>query len=455
MIEIGKSIVELALKLGAEESEVFILKGSGTGLSIEKNSVGYASSGIEFGIGIRVIKEGRVGFAFCTKVSNAEKAVREALAVSKLGRKREYSFPEPKPVRKIDAIYDESILKFDSDFGLEKVSEIIDSALSVNKDITVSSGGFGFGESSFAIVNSKGVEVFDRGTYVYGSAYTVLRNGETTTGFEFETSRIFNINVSEIGRRAAEMTMKGRDAKNVETKDMTVLFTPYTLAGEVGGLFEFITAPAFYGEAAHKKESVYSGKVGECVTSESISIIDDGSLPNGLNSAVADDEGIPSKRVEIVKDGVLQGFLYDTATASEYNKESTGSAVRCERWASTRSFKSLPTTRSRNLTIEGEKQRLDELISDVREGVIVYEVLGAHTSNPASGDFSVNSSLLFKIENGEIVHPIKQAMISGNFHECLKRISGIGDDYKRLSGGLSTVSVFAPTIRIEKVRVTG
>ena len=87
--------------------------------------------------------------------------------------------------------------------------------------------------------------------------------------------------------------------------------------------------------------------------------------------------------------------------------------------------------------------------------MIVYEVLGAHTSNPASGDFSVNSSLLFKIENGEIVHPIKQAMISGNFHECLKRISGIGDDYKRLSGGLSTVSVFAPTIRIEKVRVTG
>jgi len=81
--------------------------------------------------------------------------------------------------------------------------------------------------------------------------------------------------------------------------------------------------------------------------------------------------------------------------------------------------------------------------------------MGAHTSNPASGRFSINSSILFKIEKGEIAYPVKQVMISGNMGECLSHVSGIGDDFRKLSGGLSTVSVFAPTVRVENVRVSG
>jgi PmbA protein len=105
--------------------------------------------------------------------------------------------------------------------------------------------------------------------------------------------------------------------------------------------------------------------------------------------------------------------------------------------------------------VEGKNTKYETLISQVDEGVIVYDVLGAHTSNPVSGDFSVNSSVLFKIEKGEVVYPVKSAMLGGNFHECLQNISGIGDDYKLLSGGLTPVSFYIPSMSFDGIRVTG
>ncbi len=153
--------------------------------------------------------------------------------------------------------------------------------------------------------------------------------------------------------------------------------------------------------------------------------------------------------------GVLEGFLYSQSTALEYDAQNTANAMRVERLSSSRNYKSPPVVKARNIILEGEKTKYDTLISQVDEGVLVYDVMGAHTSNPVSGDFSVNSSILFKIEKGEIVHPVKSAMLGGNFHECLQNISGIGDDYKLLSGGLTPAGFYIPSVGFNGIRVTG
>ena len=124
---------------------------------------------------------------------------------------------------------------------------------------------------------------------------------------------------------------------------MSVIFTPYALSS----LLEFITIPAMYGGCAHKGESVYSDKVGETITTEELSIVEDSTLPGGLNSAAVDDEGVPSKRTELVSDGVLQSYLYDLSTAIEFDQTPTSSGLRTERLAGGRSFKALPCTKSR------------------------------------------------------------------------------------------------------------
>jgi PmbA protein len=451
MMEVVNKIVNLAINSGAAEAEVFIIKSEGFGFSIEKNSVSSLSGGVEKGIGIRIIKDKKIGFAYCTSEDKAEDSVKKALSLSRLGKELDYTFPEPKNTQKIENIYDDRIINFNSEEALKGTMKLIEAAHDVDSDIVVSRGGIGYSNETFAIANSKGLEVIDSGTEIAAGVGTVLKKKSMSTGFDDFSSRILDIDFSQIGKNAAELAKKGQDAKKIEGKEMTVLFTPHA----VSNLFEYITAPALYGEAVHKGESIYSDKAGENVASENISIIDDGTLSGGLNSAMVDDEGVPSKRNVLMKNGVLEGFLYDQSNALEFEAESTGNAMRTDRLSTSRNYRSPPVVKGRNIVVEGKAKKIETMISEVDEGVLVHDIMGAHTSNPVSGDFSVNSSILFKIEKGEIVYPVISAMLGGNFHECLKHVNDIGDDYKLVSGSLTPVSFFIPTISFEGIRVTG
>lgn len=437
--------------MGADESEVFLMKNISTGFSIQKNSVSFASSNTDFGVGIRVVKNKKIGFGYCTDEKNAGKAIENALSSSKLGKETKFTFPEPKTTKEIKGLYDKKIVELIPEEGKKFAENIVESALDADKKVVISSGGVGYGEEHSVIVNSKGIEIENEGTGIGGSATAVLKKTAVTTGFEILSSRMLDIDFGVIGKNAAELAVKTADPKKCESKKMTVLFTPYAFSS----LIEFTSIPALYADRAHKKESIYSNKINDIVSSEILTVAENGSMPNGLNSAITDDEGIPSRRTYLIKNGVLKNYLYDASTAVEYNRESTGNAVRSEKWSSSRTYKAMPTIKSRNFIINGKIEDIEKLVSEVKEGVLVYDAMGAHTSNPASGQFSINSSTLFKVEKGEIVYPIKQVMISGNMDECLKNVSGIGNDFRKLPGGLSPVSVFIPTVRIENVKVSG
>ncbi len=451
MIFDARKIVDQAISKGAEHSEAFILKEYGEMITIEKDSITSATGSLSRGIGIRVIKDNRIGFAFCTEFDKADKAIEQALSLSKLSEPSSFEFASPSKFEKIEKTFDNRIVNLTHREGLEYAQSAIDGALGIEKDIIMTRGGLGYGYSSYAIANSNGFEIEEGGTSIFGYASTVLKKGSVSTGYESMFSRTLDLDFESLGKMSAELTVRSQNAKKVEGGVMSAVFTPNAIAE----MLEFVTAPALYGEQAMKGESVYSGKVGEVVTSKDISIIDDGILPGGMNTASTDDEGTPSKRVELVKKGVLKEFMYDIDSATKFDAESTGNGLRCERWATSRSYKAPPKTVCRNLIIEGNSKKVDDIISEVENGVLVHELLGAHTSNPASGDFSVNSSSLFKIEKGEIAYPVKSAMLSGNLPECLKKVKGIGDDYKHKTGGLSPVGFYIPTVCLDGVTVTG
>ena len=347
MIDTATRIVDLALKKGADEAEVFICKTEGKGFMIEKNSISSISGGVEKGIGIRLIKAKKIGFAYCTEEEKADRAIEQALSLSKLGKESEFSFPKPDKADTIENIYDARIVEFPDEKALEGISTLIDSALEVDPDIVISRGGVAYGTENFAIVNSKGLEVEDKGTDIHAGVSTVLRKKEVSTGFENVSSRVLDVDFGAIGRRGAELALTGQNAKKIEDKDMTVVFTPYALSS----LLEFIIAPVLIGESARKGESVYSGKENEVVASEKLTIIDDARLPGGLNSAVVDDEGVPSKRTELINRGVLQGFLYSQSSAIEYHTASTANAMRTARFSSARSYKNPPVVKARNIYV--------------------------------------------------------------------------------------------------------
>ncbi|MFA5771292.1 MAG: TldD/PmbA family protein [Thermoplasmata archaeon] len=470
MLDIGEKVVNTALKSGADSAEAFLLWEKSTGVEIEKDEISSSSSGAIFGMGIRIIKSGKLGFSYCTDASKIKEAIDGALSVSVLSKKTKFEFPEAAKQRKIEKTCNKKIIDLEPEEAVEKVREIIESAKEIHKDIIVTSGGVGFGHGGFAVVNSNGLRVQNNDTGIAGGASVVLKNGGVSTGFDSSVSRILNIDFKEIGRTAAKIALKGCRPKKFASGKTTVLFTP----NAIGSLFEYVVIPAFYADAAKKGESIFSDKLNRIVMPEAFSIIDDGTIPNGVNSASCDDEGVPSRRLEIIKNGVLKSYLYDRSAATEYGEKSTSSGIRSERLLSGRTFKSIPKTAGRNVTIigkpyanvvargkpyadaaiRGKPYALENIISEVKNGILVYDILGGHTANPVSGDFSVNSTILFKIENGEIKHGLKPVMLSGNMKECLKNITMLGDDYRMLAGQLSPVGMILPTICVEDVRVT-
>jgi len=197
--------------------------------------------------------------------------------------------------------------------------------------------------------------------------------------------------------------------------------------------------PSLNADNVQKGRSALIGKMGSIIADEKLSLIDDGTLSGGLGTASTDDEGTPSRKNELVKNGTLTSFIYDCYTAGKEKRESTGNAVRG-------SFTSTPSISIRNLIVDYPRS---DITGETRDGVIVNSVIGAHTANPISGDFSVEARNSFFIKDGELGSPIKSMMISGNIFELLKNIDGAGKDIRRVG------NILTPTMRVSKMKVIG
>ena len=125
MIDIAQRIVDQALKLGADEAEVFISNSQGRGFTIEKNSISSLSGGVENGMGIRVIKDKKLGFAYCTEEKKAEDAINRALSLSKLSKESEFTFADPGKIQKIENTFDKRIEDYQAEEALQGAMDII------------------------------------------------------------------------------------------------------------------------------------------------------------------------------------------------------------------------------------------------------------------------------------------------------------------------------------------
>jgi len=190
-----------------------------------------------------------------------------------------------------------------------------------------------------------------------------------------------------------------------------------------------------------KGKSFLAGKIGQTVAAGNFTLVDDGTSPQGIASFPFDGEGVATQRTVLIDRGILKGFLYDTYTANKANTKSTGNGVRG-------SFRSLPGVGITNLFVLPGVSRPEQLIKEVSQGLFVTEVMGIHTANPISGDFSVGAAGIL-IENGELTRPVRSITIAGNLQEFLQGVEGVGEDL-RFFGGIG-----APTLRVKGLSIAG
>ena len=442
-------LIRISEKLGGQATEVFMIKAIGSDFSIEKDTVKFASSSTEYGLGIRVIKNKRLGFGYCTSLDHAEAAIKNALSTTKLRNEIDFDFITKTEHQEMSAIFDKSIIELTVEDGLDFSHQLISSTKDLDSRISIIGGGVGFGGGTVALVTSNDIELIYSSTGIFGGVSTLLRDKTVSTGFEYSHSRKNDLDYLSIGKIAAELALNGQNPQPVEPGNYPILFTPHAIAE----LFEFTIIPALYGEQANKGETFYSDKLDSPVTTSEISFIDHGRLSNGVNTAPWDDEGSATQKNTLVEKGILKKYLYDRFSALEAKEVTTGNAMRAEGLGGGRSFRASPKTKAQNFMVDGPRKPVEKLISEMKSGLIVHELLGAHTANQASGDFSVNTPTLFKIEDGSISEAGKQVMISGNMAQLMEHILGIGDDFKKLSGGLTPVGFYIPSIALDNVKV--
>ena len=297
-----------------------------------------------------------------------------------------------------------------------------------------------YGESLYglAIRNSHGLRAGYGGSFLSCSVSVVAEaDGDAQTGWDFDFSNSFSgLDLERIARRAARKATSLLGARTIPG-----MRCPVVLDNRVAGSILEVLAPSFLAENLQKGKSILRGRVGERLFSELVTVRDDGLLAGGMGSAPCDGEGVPQQDTLLVSGGVLEGFLFDSYWGKRMGVGSTGNAVRS-------GVKGPPRLGSHNLFLQPGENGPESLVAGVGKGVLITEVLGMHTANPISGDFSVGAAGFF-LEGGEIRDPVKGIALAGNLLELYRGVDMVADDLRFFG------AVGSPTLRINELTVSG
>ncbi len=436
------AVIEAARLKKVDSAEAFFNMEEELTIEVRNGEVENLKVARDEGFGIRVIQGERMGFAYSTGLTRDDVQVTldAALANAQVASADPYyQLPEPvKTYPELD-LDDPHLQEVTLEEKIEMARQLERSGRSFDPLVQLTEAAT-YTEVSYqtAIANTNGVLLASNGAFCGGAAAFVAgKDGELQTGFELDYARkIAELDPQAIGREAARKAVQMIGSQVLPTKRVPVVIDPFVVISFLGMLASAMTA-----EAVQKGRSLFSGRVGERVASSGVNIIDDGALHDGVLSAPFDGEGVPTQSTTLIDDGVLQGFLYNSYTGAKDGVPSTGNAVRG-------SFQSPPQNGSTNFYLAPGSRTPEDIIRETNEGFYLNEVMGMHTANPISGDFSLGAAGIW-IENGELTKPVRGMVIAGNILELLERVDAVGSDLRFF------VSKGAPTIRVANLTVSG
>jgi len=438
--------VKSLLKGRAGLYEVFFL--SDKGISAESQGMSVDALKVRFnaGAGLRVISNGRPGFAF-TNLLNEDSVgamVDTALSGSVETAADGYlGFPSPsEPFCKGDLeIFDISYGSTSEEEKIARAVEIERGARETSGKITrVRKASYQESERTTRVVNSEGVDVTRRATFFSGHVTAIAEEGgEAQMGWEIGLGHKRGaLEPYAIGRAAALDALDKLGAREIKT-----VKCPAVIKNTVVCEFLESLVGSFLADNVCKGKSMLKDRVGELVVSDCLNIYDDGALKGGWASGAFDGEGAPSSRTSIIENGVLGGFLYDSYWAKRLGVRSTGNASRS-------GYKDLPSVGISNLYMEkaGKGPSLTGLLKRMQRGLFITEVMGVHTINPVTGDFSLGASGRW-VEDGGLSYPVKGAAVSGNLLDLFSNVEDTGDDMRFIG------AIGAPSIYVNEIEASG
>jgi len=412
------------------------------------------------GMAFRILNHQRIGFSYTT-LSNPSPLTPQDFSgeldrmIEDAIRSAEATSPDPcfdfAPVLQAAPpelpIFDETLEGISEKIKIEKAKGLEASAKAVDPQRIRKVRNASYQEvlSKTTLVNSNGLRnSYDHSLASVSVTAVAEASGESEVAWDFDAGHFFgDLDVEKVGRSAGRKALERLGGKRIPTGVYPVL-----LRNHVASEFLSLLAHSFFADQVQKGKSPLKGKRGERFFSPLLSIVDDGLYLRGISTAPFDGEGMPSQQTPLVTHGQLAHYLYDRYWANRENLFSAGSRAGSTGNSRRHGIKSPPGVGISNLFIEPKDIGLPKLLEDFLHTLVVEEVMGLHTVDPISGDFSLGC-LGEWIERGQKVHPVKSVAIAGNLFELFRKVIGVGNDLRFFG------AVGAPSLLIEELLISG
>jgi TldD protein len=450
---VAHDIIHSGLSYGADFVDIFIEKTQSENLLFKNSRPEDNQSGTLFGIGIRLIRGEETLYGHTNSTDREELLRITSLLGGRIGKThlpKTINF-ETTPFSQVPVIPD---MDMDSGHKLSFLKNIDDRFRKDPKVIQVMLNLIKRNQL-IEIYNSDGLFVTDVRPYVRLFHHLILKDGNLQSEAFFGPgalggwSFLQNLNHHEI-------------CENLLNQASTMLYAPPCPGGKMpvvidngfgGVIFHEACGHLLETTSVEKKASVFWDKLGEEIAHPSLTAIDDGTLSGEWGSLSVDDEGMPTQKTVLIKDGVLKNFIADRLGEIKTGHKRTGSARR-------QSYKFAPASRMRNTFIESGPYSQDEIISSVENGIYAKK-MGGGSVDPSTGQFNFSVQEAYIIKDGKIKNPVKGATLIGTGPEVMKKISMVGKNLQLMAGMCGSVSGSIPTtvgqplIRVDEILVGG
>ncbi len=453
----AQAVIDHALFLGADFAELFIEHHQTNSVQLSSSQVDKLNSGIDFGIGIRLFFGHKVLYGYTNSTDEQElKRVTSLLAAK--DKRDQIANAGPLNLLKYDNIHPTSA-PLSRDPNLDsKIAFLLamdKSAREQGDKISQFIGNVLQREQQVEIFNSEGLHANDTRHYVRVSGSVVAKSGNeqssgsespgALSGWDFSEQ----LNAKELGEEIAKQALIKLDADPCPSGEM-----PVVIGNGFGGvIFHEACGHLLETTSVAKKASVFHDKMGEMIAHPAVNAVDDGTMANEWGSIHIDDEGMPTQRTQLIKDGKLTSFMVDKMGAMKTGYERTGSGRR-------QNYQFAPTSRMRNTFIESGDSSLEEMIGSMERGIFAKK-MGGGSVQPGTGEFNFAVREAYLVEEGKIVKPLKTATLISTGPKVLKEISMVGKDFALAPGMCGSVSGSVPTtvgqpaLKVDNILVGG
>lgn len=422
-----EKLLALAKKV-ADQIEIYSKNSNTDQVNFENSRLKEITSEMQYGVALRIVKDGKLGFAYTRNLLDREKLVQNALCSLKGNVAAEYEFPlTKKSSLPLLQTYDSAIEKITNTQMVEECEKICDTLKPKTKAEIFT--GLTRQTSEIRILNSAGtdltVRISEFSGYVallYPGSFTSITRNLYAKKFEGFGENLLNSIVEIYNQSLKEAKLK--------TGKMPVLFMPEALYALIWRLKEGANPKNIY-----ERVSPIQTKLGEKILSEQLTIVDESLADNWPSARAFDDEGTLCQNLTIIEAGVFKNFYTDLNYAQKLRTKPSGNGYRVGI-----ASKIMPALN--HLTIKPGKKSLADLIRMMNKGIIIEGVMGAHSGNILNGDFSVGLSPGIYVENGEIVGRVKDAMVAGNIYEVMKNVIGVSDTLYPVNMGMFPAILF-------------